>query len=111
LIVNDEFFILDILRQMFENLGIINIKLAQNGFDGLQMVLKEQFDAVICDLNMPVLNGFQCAKKIRASLNQKELLFSIPKEDEYCPLLVAFSANITPEIERKCLASGFDFAI
>ena len=36
-----------------------------NGHDGYLKVLKKQYDFVICDLNMPVIDGYKCAEKIR----------------------------------------------
>ena len=38
---------------------------ATNGHDGFLKVIKKQYDFVICDLNMPVLDGYQCAQKIK----------------------------------------------
>jgi len=40
---------------------------AEDGQEGLELLLKEQFDAVILDINMPRLDGFELLKKIRAS--------------------------------------------
>lgn len=50
LIINDEFFILDVLKQMVEQVEIKNIDTAENGFDGYQMVLKNDYDFILCDL-------------------------------------------------------------
>ena len=41
------------------------IDTAMNGHDGFLKVVKNQYDFVICDLNMPVVDGFKCAEKIK----------------------------------------------
>jgi YesN/AraC family two-component response regulator len=58
LIVNDEMFILQAMVEIVKKLNIKDIDQAQNGFTAYQMVLKKQYDIVLCDLNMPVLNGY-----------------------------------------------------
>ena len=45
---------------MVKKANIKDIDTAQNGFDGFNMVLKKQYDFIICDLNMPVMDGFEC---------------------------------------------------
>ena len=40
---------------------IENIETAQNGFDAFEMAKKKQFDLVLCDLNMPIMDGYICA--------------------------------------------------
>ena len=79
LIVNDEFFILVMLKQIVEQTGILDIDQAYNGFDGYQMVLNKQYDFIICDLEMPVMNGYECASKIKALYEQSQGLFNFNK--------------------------------
>ena len=44
---------------------IINVETALNGLDAFELVKKNQYDLILCDLNMPVMNGFICANKIK----------------------------------------------
>jgi CheY-like chemotaxis protein len=37
---------------------IFDIDLAQNGFEGYNKVILKNYDLIICDLNMPVMNGY-----------------------------------------------------
>ena len=39
---------------------------AEDGQEALDIMAKEQFDAVILDINMPRMNGFQVLEKMRA---------------------------------------------
>ena len=58
---------------MVKQMNITNIDTAQNGFDAYEIVKKKQYDYILCDLNMPVMNGFKCATKIKKFYNQNEL--------------------------------------
>jgi YesN/AraC family two-component response regulator len=49
------------LKMLVKKANIEDIDSAQNGFDGLNKVIKKQYDFVICDLNMLVMDGFECA--------------------------------------------------
>lgn len=43
------------------------VQSASNGLDGLLLARKQQLDLVICDINMPLMNGFETVKKFRRS--------------------------------------------
>ena len=62
LVINDEFFILQMLILIVNECQVTQVDQAQNGYDGYKKVLENQYDFVICDLNMPVMDGYQCAK-------------------------------------------------
>ena len=70
LVVNDDFFTLTIVEQLVRKVEILNIDTAQNGQDAFEMVKKKQFHLILCDLNMPIMNGYVCAQKIK-SLHEK----------------------------------------
>ena len=82
---------------MVKQMNITNIDTAQNGFDAYEIVKKKQYDYILCDLNMPVMNGFICAARIKKFYNQNEL-FGYNESKGMCPYLLACSAHITPEI-------------
>jgi len=77
------------------------------------MVLNKQYDFIICDLNMPVMNGYECASKIKAHYEQSQGLFNFKRgqEEAQAPILVACSAMVNPMVERKSLESGFDMCV
>ena len=66
LIVNDDFFTLKILEQIVKKVPIDNIETAQNGQDAFEMIKKKQFEIILCDLNMPIMNGYVCAQRIKS---------------------------------------------
>ena len=42
------------------------ISAAKNGEQVLKMLEKENFDIILLDINMPVMDGMECARKVRA---------------------------------------------
>ena len=78
LVVNDEFFILSFLKQMVEQMEIRHVDIAENGFDAFNQVCETQYDFILCDLNMPVMNGYICAQKIKTkySVAEESLFYS-----------------------------------
>lgn len=71
--------------------------------------MKKHYDFILCDLNMPVMDGFECASKIIAHYSSQELFNHKEKED--CPLLIACSAMINAQVEKRAKESGFDMCI
>ena len=47
-----------------KNEQIKDVDVAYNGFEGYNKAMVKEYDFIICDLNMPVMDGFECVKKI-----------------------------------------------
>lgn len=52
----------------FQNFEITS---AKNGDEVLKMLASKEFDVVLLDINMPVMDGMECIKTIRAMKDQK----------------------------------------
>ena len=75
------------------------ITTAEDGVQGLEYWRAERFDGVITDCNMPLKNGYDLAREIRADERARGLA--------PC-LLLGFTANAQPEETERCLAAGMD---
>jgi signal transduction histidine kinase/CheY-like chemotaxis protein/HPt (histidine-containing phosphotransfer) domain-containing protein len=53
-----------VAREILEG-AEIRVSIAHNGREALEMALAEDFDAVLMDIQMPVMDGFKAAKAIR----------------------------------------------
>ena len=51
-----------------QNYQIHSVK---NGEDVLKLLEKENFELILMDINMPKMNGMECAKKIRSGKDPK----------------------------------------
>ncbi len=87
-----------LMCQQLEFLGH-QCSLAENGSSGLDMWKAGQFDLVIADCNMPLMNGYDLTRAIRLHEQQNQ---SPP-----CTVL-GFTANAQPEEILRCKQAGMD---
>ena len=71
LIVDDEVDIRSILKILLNKAGI-DITLASNGEEALQILKTECFDLILTDLKMPILDGPGLIRKVRSDLTIKQ---------------------------------------
>ncbi|CAB1058811.1 hypothetical protein D1BOALGB6SA_3569 [Olavius sp. associated proteobacterium Delta 1] len=53
-----------VAQEILESAGLI-VSLANNGEEGVRAVKEEEYDAVLMDIQMPVMNGDEATKRIR----------------------------------------------
>lgn len=70
LIVEDETRLAEILKAGFEEQNF-EVDLAYDGYVGKSMVLKNKYDLIILDINLPLINGYELCKEIR--MHDKEI--------------------------------------
>ncbi|QQR80888.1 MAG: response regulator [Deltaproteobacteria bacterium] len=74
LLVEDEFFLAENIRNRLEFSGY-DLSYAENGEEALKMLERQPCDLVILDVMMPIMDGIETAKNIRANKNSKICLF------------------------------------
>lgn len=87
-----------IIKKILGKYGM-NCQIAKNGEDAFQNYTEADFDFVLMDCEMPVLNGYEATEKIRQWESQNG--------NERTPI-VALTANVMKEQQDKCLAVGMD---
>lgn len=100
LLVEDHPLNTEIAEKILENKGITVVS-AKNGLDGLnkfQASDQYEFDAILMDIRMPVMNGLEATKNIR-KLNRSDAK-NIP--------IIAMSANAYQEDIEKSLSAGIN---
>ena len=86
LIADDEPDILSLLEKALKLEGFNNIIKAQNGNDAVTLCRTENPDAVILDIMMPGMDGYEVCKKIR-EFSIAPILFLSSKNDEVDKIL------------------------
>jgi CheY-like chemotaxis protein len=76
LVVEDNRVNQKVMRSMLERLGH-NVTLAENGVVALDEVRQTNFDVVLMDVQMPVMDGVECTKQIRLELGVKKTTLPI----------------------------------
>jgi len=69
---------------------------AGNGLEAVESVLRQPYDLVLMDIQMPEMDGLEAAQALRRRLGDK------------CPILVALTANAFHGARDQYLAQGFD---
>ena len=100
LLVEDNDINAEIAAVIMEQYGLV-VDHAQNGQVGLQMIQDGEtglYQAVLMDIQMPVMNGYEATRAIRAL------------DVEYCRTvpIIAMSANAYDEDVQACLEAGMD---
>ena len=80
LIVEDESEIASALAVRLNSEGFA-VSVADNGIDGLELALSEDYELAILDIMLPGLDGMEIARKLRAQKNTSILMLSA-RDDE-----------------------------
>lgn len=70
------------------------IDLANNGLEGFEMATKGNYDVILMDIQMPVMDGLQATQKLRAQ--------------GYTKAILAITAHAMKENREECLRAGCD---
>ena len=73
-----------------------NLIAARNGVEGLSLVESQELDLILLDINLPDIDGYEIARRIRSS--SKAELTQIP--------IIAVTANAMKGDAQKAIAAG-----
>src|SRR6185436_11078331 len=73
------------------------VDVASNGAKALEMATEQPYDIVFMDIQMPVMDGYECARRMREQEGA----------DRHTPI-VAMTANAFPGDRERCLEAGMD---
>ena len=97
LLVEDQIINQKVAGRMLERLGH-SVAVASNGLEALNHLSAANFDVVLMDVQMPVMDGFQAVAAIRGSEGGASNRQPI----------IALTAHAMKEDRDRCLAAGFD---
>jgi len=82
-IVEDEGMTQLVLGRMLHARGVIIAGRANNGLEGVEVVLRERPDFVLMDINMPIMDGLEASKRILAQVRVCIVLLTAYSEAEF----------------------------
>ncbi len=86
-----------LVRRALESRGYVLME-ALTGLDGLALAEKESIDLILLDINLPDIDGYEVARRLRKS--SKTALAYVP--------IIAITANALKGDAEKALAAGCD---
>ena len=95
LLVEDNTINQQVARELLEMKEIV-VTIADNGQEAVEAVKHHSFDAVLMDIQMPVLDGYGATREIRTNPDLKKMP------------IIAMTANAMPEDRQQCLDAGMD---
>ncbi len=101
MMAEDNDFNHEIAQAMLENYGFTVCR-SENGQEAVNMycAAPEDFDLILMDLRMPILDGYQATRQIRAFEDGRDSTRRIP--------IFALSADVFEEDIQKCAEAGMD---
>lgn len=96
LVVDDYYVNQEITRGLLELMDI-QTDIAESGQIALELHAKNNYDAILMDIQMPEIDGYKVTKEIR----ERE------GSDKHTPI-IALTANVKPGDREKCLEAGTD---
>ena len=98
LVVDDTDINRDMARRMLDKFGC-HVEVASDGQQAVECVAREQFDLILMDCQMPVMDGFRAARRIRIAESES----SRPR----C-YIAALTANAIKGDRERCIKAGMD---
>ncbi|HEX7634846.1 MAG TPA: response regulator, partial [Noviherbaspirillum sp.] len=95
LLVEDNSFNQQVAREFLEDAGA-KVSIAAHGQEALDLMRRKRFDCVLMDVQMPVMDGLEATRRLRA-----DPVLS-------CLKVIAMTANASDEDRQRCFAAGMD---
>ena len=83
-----------VAQALLQQMGYTNITMVENGQEAVEAVLAGEFDAVLMDCRMPIIDGYAATEEIRA------MGYHLP--------IIAMTANAMAVDRDKCLEAGMN---
>lgn len=95
LLVEDNEINQQVAQELLQNVHV-DVDIANNGQEAVEAVQRKQYDGVLMDIQMPVMDGYEASRTIRRSGDHDDLP------------IIAMTANAMAGDREKCLAAGMN---
>lgn len=95
LLVEDNSYNQTLARIILQHAGF-SVNIAENGAQALEMLPKNQYQLVLMDVHMPVMDGYTATRAIRSQAQYARLP------------VIALTAHVTADFHQECLDAGMN---
>lgn len=95
LVAEDNLINQQVARELLEQRGM-KVTLANNGWEAVEYLREGSFDLLLCDIQMPVMDGYEATRSIRQDLGLKDLP------------IIAMTANAMSGDKELCTEAGMN---
>lgn len=95
LLVEDNLVNQDVARELLTGYGV-QVSIAGHGREALELLENHRFDGVLMDCQMPVMDGYEATRRMRANPRTADLP------------VIAMTANVLPGDRERVLAAGMN---
>ncbi len=103
-----------ILFELYLKLSQVQLKIVENGEQAVREAMREDYDLILMDIQMPELDGYGAVKLLRDANYQREIValtaHSFKGEKEKC-LMAGFSDYLTKPVTQTAFLSKIDSLI
>lgn len=96
-VAEDDHSVLDLVRTRLTVAGYA-VSFARDGQEALQMITASRPEAVILDVNMPVMDGFEVLKELKASAETADI-----------PVMMLTARNVVGDVQNAIRLGANDY--
>ena len=107
LYAEDENTIVQFVKILFKKNNTLNVTYTSNGLEALEFYKKEDFDLVITDMIMPLMDGFELIEEIR-KINPRQVFMMVTGLDNKADLIRAIELRVNFFVEKPIKPKKFN---
>lgn len=99
LVVDDDSACRQVATLFLKQLGYSCVSIASDGMEAIEMCMRESFDVILMDMQMPLMDGVSATRAIlkRTAMNQNQ---------QSAPIVIAMTAHVLDGDKQQCKDAG-----
>jgi len=94
LLVEDNEINQQVAQEILEGSGFV-VEIANDGKEAVDMVSESEYDIVLMDINMPVMDGYTATREIRRWEKERD-----PGDEKHLPIIAMSASAMTQDVEQ-----------